>query len=144
MLGSALLFAFLLFTTLNLAFIIPDLYFAFQNSRCVTRPAGSLELTLRTWLIVDAIMRIIMSIFILLGGIAACNSYSEGVNWTLWTSRVGLAYAIGQLVWIAVGSGLYWGVLDDSEECMGQSVSMYMTAFLIVSYIGVIINFAWK
>lgn len=63
---------------INLAFIIPDLIFAHQQSDCVRTGVPNISLTLDSWLKVDAYVRIGLMATLLIIAIFFCLSKNVG------------------------------------------------------------------
>lgn len=136
--------AFSIFLLLNSIFIVPDLLFAFQGSECVVKPILDYPMTLRTWLIVDAFVRVFMSSLILIGGVTACISYKKGARLTKWGSWVLFGYWMFLLAWIILGSVMFWGAASQSPQCINTRESTYLNIYFILSYAGILINCAYK
>lgn len=137
--GSTICCLFVVFLIFNSAFIIPDLIFAGQDTKCVTTPVNGFAFPLRTWLRVDAYARLIMSLLIMVYAILACTSFKRAMHLQPCAIAAIIIYSLFLLAWLIVGAIMFWGKLDPSGACEG-GVRTYMYVFLILGFIGVCCN----
>ncbi len=130
---------FATFACFNLAFIIPSLIYAYQNSACVLTRISGFDLDLKTWLQVDAYTRLGMIGLLLVVAIVFCVSFKAGVGLAICVIILMILYSLFALAWLIVGSVLFWGKLKPTGVCTG-GVHDYMYALLIISFIGVCLN----
>ena len=88
-----------------------------------------------TWLKVDAALRIVVCASLFLVGIAACIKISLGYVALCFVLVFIVLYTIFQLIWVIVGSVLFWGKLNPLGVCTG-GVQAYMYANLIINLLG--------
>lgn len=123
----------------NLAFIVPDLVYAYQGSTCVTTLADGFSFTLATWLQVDGYARLsIVTLFILVA-VASCVSESAAAKGFLLALCILVFYSLFAMAWAIVGSVMFWGKLNPAGVCSG-GVQSYMYALLIITYVGTCCN----
>jgi hypothetical protein len=123
----------------NLAFIIPDLIYAYGGSTCVTTFPAGFSLTLSKWLEVDAYTRIgIVGLFFIVA-VVSCISAESGVKLAIFAILALLLYSVFTVAWMIVGAIMFWGRLNPTGVCTG-GVQAYMYALLIISFIGVCCN----
>lgn len=139
--GMGLTFGILcaVFGCFNLAFIIPDLIYAYQKTECVETVMDGISFPLRVWLEVDAYMRIAMVGLLLLVAIGACVSLALGMRLFVCVIILMVVYSIFSLAWTIVGSVLFWGKLNPAGLCTG-GVQAYMYALLIITYVATCCN----
>lgn len=130
---------FVIFAIINLCFIIPSLIYAYQNSTCVLTMVDGFSFNLKTWLQVDAYIRVGIVSLLLVVAIVSCISFKAGAGLSVCAICIMLLYNLFALAWIIVGSVLFWGKLKPLEVCSG-GVNNYMYALLIISYVGICCN----
>jgi hypothetical protein len=110
--------------SLILSFGLVDLYFAYNDESCVHvfNPA-SVGFTLATWLKVDGYMIV---------SYATISVFTRMAGLTI--KRLQSTCTIFSLVWIVVGSVMFWNALAPSGLC-SDSLFNYMWARLVVGYI---------
>lgn len=100
----------------NLAWIIPDLIFAYEDSMCVETITEGFAFNLSTWLQVDAYVRISFLLIILLIGVGGycgyINSQQHSANQMLPVFISIIVMFTFTSIWAIVGSVLYWGYLN--------------------------------
>lgn len=130
------------FGIFNLAFIVPNLIYAYEGTECVTFvPDEGISFNLATWLEVDAYMRISIVSLLLIVAIVSCMSLEAGAGMLLCSFCIILIYSLFQVAWLIVGSVLFWGQLNPTGICYGP-VQTYLYALLIISYISLCCNCA--
>lgn len=133
--GGTLLCVSIVLLIFNLSFIIPDLIYASENEPCVSTFVDGFTFNLSTWLKVDAALRIVVCGSLFLVGIAACIKISLGYAALCIVLVFIVLYTIFQLIWLIVGSVLFWGKLNPLGICTG-GVQSYMFANLIINLLG--------
>jgi len=98
----------------------------------VTTHVTGISFTLQGWLEVDAYVRIIILAIILLAVFSLLTSF--GVFVLSCTLCFLVIYSLFSLAWTIVGAVLFWGKLAPLGVCYG-SVSVYMNALLIISFV---------
>lgn len=124
---------------LVLPFIICDLYFGLYNKyeNCSTIEPPHL-ITLRMFLVVDAVMSFFMYIYILIY-LFTGNIYNDdgtiqqdlAIHIIDSLGRLGNAYQLFQVIWLAGGSAVFFGYIDMIYECK-KIFTIYMTALLSI------------
>lgn len=121
-------------TCLTLPFIIADLIYANNDTTCVNEPVNNMSLTLKTWLEVDAYVKIgVICYFIcafIYNYVIVCTPLAF-ICVTLFM----LLFGLFNFAWIIVGAVLFWGDLDQRHIC-DQSLTAYMYAILIIGLVG--------
>lgn len=123
----------------HLAFIIPDLIFANQQSDCVRSSVPNISLTLETWLKTDGYVRIGLLIALMLIAIFFCLSKEVGTVLLIMYVVFMVIVSIFFFAWAIVGAIMFWGHLNPSGVCSG-GVQVYMHVILIVSFVSVFCN----
>lgn len=130
---------FCVFMIVNLGFIIPSLIYAYQGSTCVLTMVDGFSFNLKTWLQVDAYMRVAMISLLLVVAIISCIKFEAGVGMAFCVICTLLIYSLFALAWTIVGSVLFWAKLNPKGICTG-GVGSYMYALLIITYVSVCCN----
>ena len=138
-LGATIACVAIIFAIFNLAFIIPNLVYAYQGSQCVTTITDGIAFNLSTWLQVDAYMRIAMVVLLLIVGIAMCINVAAGMTCGMCVICFMIVYSIFAFAWTIVGSVLFWGKLNPTGVCTG-GVQVYMYILLIITYVATCCN----
>jgi hypothetical protein len=117
-------------------FVICDLYFALTDTSCINQPIDKIQLNMRTYLLVCAIIGIVSITFIDVT-ILLCD-YE---NFELDTNNILLkmfdyVYKLFTLAWLIVGCVLFWNLMDTSI-CTHQVYSYLLARFILM-----IISFA--
>jgi hypothetical protein len=121
-----------------LCFGVPSLFFATHDSECVTTEVE--QFTLKTWLIVDAYMRLGLALFLLACSVvAACYQSIKQILISVVIARL-VVFVLFLYFWTFVGNKLYWGVLKPMGVCTG-SASVYVAAELIITSVMLSIPF---
>ena len=116
-----------------LPFIICDLYFAYNDSSpCLTQDLNAVSFTLKTWLEVDAYVKIVslvLIIILLLLMIAKANAAAAFAGCFVIYACLG---ALFSLAWFIVGAIIFWGQLNPNGTCH-HSLNAYMWTVLILN-----------
>lgn len=120
------------FAIINMAFIVPSLIYAFQNSDCVLTMVDTVQFNLKVWLEVDAFTKIALIVVIILIVIGMSFKKSKIVKKCVSSSI--LIYNIFSFAWIITGSAIFWGKLNPMGVCTG-GIQAYMWSLLILSYL---------
>jgi hypothetical protein len=137
--GTIFFILFVFFTIVNLGFIISSLVYAYQDSACVLAVPDGFSFNLKTWLQVDAYLRIALITLLLVVAIVSCINFKAGVGLAFCVICTMLIYSLFSFAWTIVGSVLYWGKLNPTGICTG-GVHDYMYALLIITYITICLN----
>ena len=120
-----------------LPFIICDLYFAYNDSSpCLTEDLHAVSFTLKTWLEVDAYVKIVSLVLIIILLVLAITK-SDAVGafggcFMIYSCLISLF----NLAWFIVGAIIFWGQLNPNGTCH-SSLNSYMWALLILNAIGI-------
>lgn len=137
--GATFCCLFVVVGLLNLAFIIPDLIFAGQHNTCVTTIMQGIAFPLRTWLLVDAYSRIVITGLLLAVAIVSCVNTKAGVAMVACVTCTMLLYSLFMFAWAIVGAVLFWGKLNPAGLCSG-GIQTYMHILLIVTFLSLCLN----
>ena len=115
--GTIILVIAFFFLCFNVAFIVPDLIYAYEDSICVLHPVEGISFNLKTWLEVDAYIRIGFVAVLFISAIVTCVSISAGGIAVLCSTILLLLYGLFSLAWSIVGAVLFWGKLKPLGVC---------------------------
>ena len=140
---TTVLFCLFCFITIfMLPFIVCDLYFSYNNtSACLDQQLQnySISFTLRTWLQVEGYGNLAVLVAFLLAALASLISAEFGGVLLICTICGLVFYSIFRLAWLIIGAIMFWGQLYPAGTC-DRTISDYMFALLIISFIGVFCN----
>jgi hypothetical protein len=116
-----------------LPFLVTDLYYAYRDTSCVDLHAGSIDMTLSTWLQVDGwVILGFLIVFVLIGALAI--PYPEWqCLYVLW-ENLHIIFILWRLSWLVVGAVMFWGAYNPSGFCQ-RNISRYMWANLIIGFV---------
>lgn len=137
--GMAFGIMVLIFGIINLAFIIPDLIYAYQDSACVLTYVDGFSFNLKTWLQVDGYTRLGMIVLLLIVAVVSCISVDAGARLGICVVVTMILYSLFAFAWIIVGSVLFWNKLNPQGICR-NGVHDYMYALLIISYVAIFLT----
>jgi hypothetical protein len=108
--------------------VIFDIYYALYDMSCVNQNNNNMDITLYTYLLIDAIygLGLILFLPIILFIIDLDNPYERRIFWF-----ISLFRTIFIFVWTTIGTYIFWGL---DKECE-KSIYYYMFVSLIVRYI---------
>lgn len=135
--GIAICFSVSLVLCFCLPFIICDLYFAYNDtSACLTEDLHAVSFTLKTWLEVDAYVKIVslVLIIVLLVVVITKSDSAESIKGCF--GIYGCLAALFSLAWFIVGAIIFWGQLHPNGTC-DSSLNSYMWVVLILNAIGI-------
>lgn len=137
--GATFCILFVVVGLLNLAFIIPDFIFAGQSNSCVNTIMQGISFPLKTWLLVDAYARIIITALLLVVAVVSCVNTLAGMAMAACVTCTMLIYSLFMFAWAIVGAVLFWGKLNPAGLCQG-GVQIYMHIILIVTFVSICCN----
>ena len=116
-------------------FIIVDLYIVNNNSSfCLQENVPGISFNLKTWLEIDAVVRI--GLLCLFAGLAFLSCCCTGLLkcWVVLFIGLGCIFGFFYLAWLIVGSIMFWGTLNPEETC-DREVSDFMWSTLIINLV---------
>lgn len=110
--------------------IIYDLYFGFNDNNCVKEYPSSLNINLRIYMIISALIGITILIITL---ITFCfdNINSNNNCIILFSSKI---FSIFHLIWNILGGFIFWGFVYKNNLC-NKNVSTYLSISITIKYI---------
>lgn len=131
--NTFLLWYALCWVIMFLPFLVTDLYYAYRDTSCVDLHAGSIDMTLSTWLQVDGwVILGFLIVFVLIGALAI--PYPEWqCLYVLW-ENLHIIFILWRLSWLVVGAVMFWGAYNPSGFCQ-RNISRYMWANLIIGFV---------
>ena len=129
---------FLTLFLLNVPFIVCDFVFAAKEG-CAQFEINGMALTLQSWLVVDAICRIVICSAFLVSSLITLFKEETGIKFGTYSFLGLIIYSIFQLAWFITGAVLYWGDLDKDKVCDAMTIG-YMYSVLILGFLTFIAN----
>lgn len=116
-----------------LPFVIGDLYFAFENPKCVRLPISNTKISfnLSTWLKVNGLLSLMLMLLLLGLALAIWRTTSNNYQHLFFGYLITLTFtAAFRICWTIVGAIMFWGFLYPSR--CESNLNAYMFATLIV------------
>jgi hypothetical protein len=120
-------------TILLCPFIICDFYYALTDTSCVNQAYERIHLTMRTYLLVNASLGLIIISFINITILLCDFDHLEIDSNILCLKLFDYIYKLFTLAWIIVGCVIFWRFMDTSK--CDTSVYNYLMARFIISII---------
>lgn len=130
---NTFLFLFaIIWSIMFVPFIVADLYFAYRDTSCVQLFAANIDLSLRTFLLVDAYVMIGFFVVIIFLGIIAILVPERLCIYVLW-ENTHLIFILWRLSWLVVGAIIFWAHINKTGQC-DRRISRYLWADLIIGF----------
>ena len=113
--------------------------FANGDSACLTQEITkySIDLTLKTWLLVQAYVMIGIAAVLLLAAIVACVAPTVGAVIAGFGFCLLILYSLFNIAWTIVGAVMFWGELDPAGTCK-TGLTVYMWIILILGCLSIL------
>lgn len=131
---------FCIFLVVYPPFILPNLFFAYQESTCVTTMVDGFSFNLKMWLKVDAFLKVGIIFLLLITAMVASIRCKFSIEFVSCSACIYLLYNTFNFAWVITGSVLFWGKLNPLGVCKG-GVRDYMYAALIITYVAICCSF---
>ena len=136
--GGFFFCTFLTLSVLNVPFIVCNFVFA-EREECGRFDIKGMALTLQSWLIVDAISRIIVCTLFLVSTLVTLFKEETGTKIGTHSFFGLILFSLFQFTWMIVGAVIYWGNLDKDKVCGAMTIG-YMYSILILGFLSFIAN----
>ena len=118
--------------------IVLNFVMANGDSPCLTQEITkySIDINLRTWLLVQAYVLLAVAVLILLAIILACVSPVVGGVFGTLVACLAIPISLFNIAWTIVGAIMFWGELQPAGTCH-QGLEIYMWIILILGCLSI-------
>ena len=124
-------FAFIILLGFTVPFIVCNIYYAYNDTSCVTINPDHFGINLKTYLVVDGILGAIV-LFIIIFAVCCIKEEPNSNNCCL--NMVGNLATVFGVAWTIIGEIIFWKLIDNTR--CDRAVYNYVFAQLVIKFIG--------